>query len=97
VIVRIAIIDVVPGAPLEKLRAALPNELRDSWKLFATGTIQEAWAAESSTRVVFVLESADAVHAATEVAGLPLVQAGLLAYQLIDLRPFSNWSLLFAR
>jgi len=93
----IAIIDLVPGASLEKLRAELSNELRESWKLFAAGTLREAYATEAPTRVVFVLETADAASAATDLENLPLIRAGLLSYELIELRPFANWSLLFAR
>jgi hypothetical protein len=93
----IAIIDVVPGAPLENVKADLPNEVRESWKLFATGALREAYATDSPTRVVFVLESADAASAAADLGKLPLIRAGLLAHELIELRPFANWSLLFAR
>jgi hypothetical protein len=93
----IAIIDVVPGAPLERLRAELSNELKESWKLYAAGTLREAYATDAPTRVVFVLEAADAASAATDLGNLPLIRAGLLAYELIELRPFANWSLLFAR
>ncbi|THD42093.1 MAG: dimeric alpha+beta barrel [Bradyrhizobium sp.] len=93
----IAIIDVVPGAPLENVKADLPNEVRESWKLFAAGALREAYATDAPTRVVFVLESADAASAATDLGKLPLIRAGLLAYELIELRPFANWSLLFAR
>lgn len=92
-----AIIDVVPGARLEILRADLPNEVRESWKLFAAGAIREAYATDAPTRVVFVLEAADAAGAAADLNNLPLIRAGLLAYELIELRPFANWSLLFAR
>ena len=73
----IAIIDVVPGAPLENLKADLPNEVRESWKLFAAGALREAYATDAPTRVVFVLESADAASAATDLGKLPLIRAGL--------------------
>jgi hypothetical protein len=93
----VAIIEVVPSAPLEKLRAELSNEIKESWRLFAAGALREAYATESPTRVVFILEAADAASAATDLGNLPLIRAGLLTYELIELRPFANWSLLFAK
>ena len=59
--------------------------------------MREAYATPSPTRVVFVLEAADAEAALEHLRKLPLVATGLLRVELIELRPFVNWSLLFAR
>jgi hypothetical protein len=92
----LAIIDVAHGAPLEKVRATLRDELRGSWKLFEQGVLREAYATGSPARVVFVLEVDDAEGALAHLQTLPLVSAGLLHVELVELRPFANWSLLFA-
>jgi hypothetical protein len=92
----LAIIDVKPGADLERLRAQLPNELKGSWELFAGGVLREAYATSTPTRVVFVLEAEGAAAAEGHLRGLPLVAEGLLRVELIELRPFVNWSALFA-
>jgi hypothetical protein len=92
----LAIIDVVAGASIEEIRAEMTRELKESWKLFVAGALREAYATDSPARVVFVLETADAVSAAADLDKLPLIHAGLLRYELIELRPFTNWSLLFA-
>jgi len=93
----LAILDVLPGAPMESVRAKLPNELKGSWALFASGVLREAYATARPTRVVFVLEAEDAAHAEEHLRKLPLVAAGHLNFEIIELRPFVNWSMLFAR
>ncbi len=93
----LAIIDVAPDAPLETIRAEIGHELMGSWQLFTAGVLREAYTTESPGRVVFVLEADDAAGAAARLDGLKLIAAGLLRYQIIELRPFANWSLLFAR
>lgn len=91
----LAIIDVADNAPIEAVRAGLREELRHSWALFADGTLREAYATEKPTRIVFVLEAASAQQAAALLGRLPMIKAGLITFQLIELRPFANWSLLF--
>ncbi len=92
----LALIDVAPGAPIEDIRAGLKGELQESWKLFAEGALREAYATQTPSRVVFVLESASLAEAAARLQAFPLIRAGLLTFQTMELRPFVNWSLLFA-
>jgi hypothetical protein len=93
----LAVLDVLPGAPMEIVRANLANELKGSWALFASGVLREAYATATPTRVVFVLEAEDAAHAEEHLRKLPLVAAGHLNLELVELRPFVNWSMLFAQ
>jgi len=93
----LAILDVLPGAPMDSIRSKLANELKGSWALFAAGVLREAYATETPTRVVFVLEAEDAAHAEEHLRKLPLVAAGYLNIELVELRPFVNWSMLFAQ
>lgn len=92
----LAIIEVVPGADMQKLRAEISHELKGSWSLFASGFLREAYATEAPTRVVFVIESESRAQAEAQLRTLPLVGAGLMKVELVELRPFVNWSLLFA-
>jgi hypothetical protein len=93
----LAILDVLPGAPMESIRATLANELKGSWALFASGVLREAYATASPTRVVFVLEAENTAQAEEHLRKLPLVAAGHLNFELVELRPFVNWSMLFAQ
>ena len=92
----LAVIDVKPGADLDALRNHLQQEVKGSWDLFASGVLREAYATATPSRVVFVLEAEDVAAADARLRGLPLVSQGLLRIELIELRPFVNWSMLFA-
>ena len=92
----LALIDVAPGAPIETIRLEIVNELKRSWELFASGLLREAYATALPRRVVFVLEADDTGQAHAQLHKLPLVAAGLLTVELVELRPFVNWAILFA-
>jgi hypothetical protein len=93
----LAIIDVAPGANMPELAKALPEEIKGSWGLNASGVLREAYATAKPTRVVFVLEADSAAAAEAHLGPLPLVAAGLMKVEYVELRPFVNWSALFAR
>ena len=88
----LAILDVLSGAPMDRVRSELANELQGSWALFAAGVLREAYATAIPTRVVFVLETENAAHAEEHLRKLPLVGAGHINFELVELRPFVNWS-----
>jgi len=48
----LAIIDVVAGADMERVRAKIADELRGSRALFASGVLREAYATAKPTRVL---------------------------------------------
>ncbi len=75
----------------------MTDEVRASWALFAQGVLREAYLTDAPSRVVFVLEAPGVPEAAKELKQLPLIAAGLARLDLLELRPFANWSLLFAR
>jgi hypothetical protein len=68
-----------------------------SWRLFASGFLREAYATGAPTRVVFVLEAESSTAADTQLRKLPLVAQGRMLVELVELRPFVNWSMLFAQ
>jgi hypothetical protein len=86
----LAILDVLPGAPMDTVRAKLTSDLKGSWALFAAGVLREAYATATPTRVVFVLEAEDVAHAEEHLRKLPLVAAGHFNFELVELRPFVN-------
>jgi hypothetical protein len=93
----LAMLTLVPDASLETVRAELANELKNSWALYASGALREVYATEDPKRVVFVLEADDIAAAKRFLATLPLVTAGLFNIEFLELRPFVNWAMLFAR
>jgi len=92
----LAILTLKPEISLPVIRAQLAEELRGSWALYSSGLVREVYATERPTRVVFVLEAADVPSATERLGVLPLVAAGMFHVESIELRPFVNWSMLFA-
>jgi hypothetical protein len=92
----LALLDLKSGTPIEAVRPRLIDELKGSWALYTSGVLREVYATASPTRVVFILETADLRSAEHSLSQLPLVAAGLFNIELIELRAFSNWSLLFS-
>jgi hypothetical protein len=93
----LALLSLVPEAQLGTVRAELANELRGSWALYASGVLREVYATDDPKRVVFVMEAEDAAAASRQLAPLPLVAAGMFNVECLELRPFVNWSMLFAQ
>jgi hypothetical protein len=91
----LAVIDVADGVTIERIQANIRDELLGSWRLFESGVLREAYATPSPTRVVFVLEADELLRADEYLRKLPLVAAGLLRVDLMELRPFVNWARLF--
>jgi len=93
----LAVLTLEPEAPPGTLRAELVGELRGSWALYASGVLREVYATEDPKRVVFVMEANDAAAAKRQLDPLPLVAAGMFKIEYLELRPFVNWSMLFAQ
>lgn len=92
----LAVLTLMPEAKLETVRAELADELKASWALYASGVLREVYATEDPKRVVFVLEADDAAGAKRLLAPMPLVSAAMFKMEFVELRPFVNWSMLFA-
>jgi hypothetical protein len=92
----LAIIDVAETADMDRIRAELLAEVKAAWSLFSDGVLREAYGTATPTRVVFVLEAGNAGEAHERLRALPLIAGGQLRPELVELRPFVNWSMLFA-
>jgi hypothetical protein len=92
----LAIIDVAQGSPMKTFEAELRSELKGTWELFASGFLREAYLTEKPTRVVFILEAENMAAAEEKLDTLPLVSEGAFVVGMMELKPFANWSKLFA-
>jgi hypothetical protein len=92
----LAIVTLMPEAQFATVRAQLANEIKGSWALYASGVLREVYATEDPKKVVFMLEAAGAEAAKQILAPLPMIAAGLFKMEFVELRPFVNWSILFA-
>ncbi len=73
-----------------------PDEARRVWELYQADVLREVYfrADHPSGVLVFEVPDLPAAHAAIE--SLPLVAAGLIAFDVVPLRPYPGFARLFA-
>jgi muconolactone delta-isomerase len=87
----------VPGAdPSGFTLEILKAEARRAWELQQAGVVRELYFRADRTAAVLMLECADVAEADAALATLPLVRAGLIAFELIPLVAYPNFARLFA-
>ena len=86
----------LPGTPEEAFPSLLKEEARRVWELQQSGMIREVYFRSESHTAVLVLECPDIGAANQQIATLPLVQAGLISFDLIALIPYDGYARLFA-
>ena len=87
----------VPGAEDGSYTEALLRaEALRAWELYQEGIVREIYFRADRTEAVIMLEcaSVDAARAALDT--LPLVQAGLVAFDFIPLKAYPGFARLFA-
>jgi len=88
----------VPDVPPERFTTELSApEARRVWELYQAGTIREVFFRADEQAAVLMLESADIGEAQDVLATLPLVIAGLIAFEIIPLRAYPGFARLFER
>ena len=85
-----------PGVKPEQFAQHLKLEARQVWKLYQDGIIRELYFRQDRSEAVLILECASADEASRALDNLPLVQAGLITFDLIPLLPYPGFSRLFA-
>lgn len=71
-------------------------EARRAWDLHQAGPIRELFFRADESAAVLMLECSDVDEAHRVLAGLPLVAAGLIDFELIPLRAYPGFARLFA-
>ena len=66
------------------------------WELYRTGVFRELYFRADSPNAVLILECGDVEQAREILETLPLVKAGLIAFDVIPLAPYPGFSRLFA-
>ncbi len=73
----------------------LKAEARRVWELYQGGTIRELYFRADRSEAVLMLECADVKEAQQILESLPLVQAGLITFDVIPLIPYPGFARLF--
>ncbi|RPI24494.1 MAG: superoxide dismutase [Chloroflexota bacterium] len=84
-----------PGATAQQFKPHLKPEAVRAWELYQAGVIREMYFHRDEHIAVLVLECADETEAANFLATLPLVKAGLIAFDLMPLVPYDGFARLF--
>lgn len=85
----------LPAATSAQFKPLLKDEAYSVWGLQQAGFVRETYFSAEDHGAVFVLECDDKEAARQALAGLPLVKAGLIEFELIPLVPYDGYARLF--
>jgi hypothetical protein len=85
----LAIGTVNPGVDPAAVRSILPNEARETVKLYLDGKIDQWFSLQGRNGVAFILNVTDPAAAHHMLETLPLGRAHLMSFELIPLAPLS--------
>jgi hypothetical protein len=83
----LAIGTINPGVDPAAVRSILPNEVRETVKLYLDGKIDQWFSLQGRSGVAFILNVTDVAAARDMLEKLPLGQAHLMRFELIPLAP----------
>ncbi len=84
-----------PGATAEDFEPYLAAEAEQAWALYTQGIVRELYFRADQHIAVLVLECSEEGSACKALNSLPLVQNGLISFELIPLIPYDGYSRLF--
>lgn len=92
----LAIERAVPDVDFRAFTPALARaEALQAWTLYQEGIVRELYFRADKTEAVLVLECTGVDEAAAALATLPMVQAGLITFELIPLKAYPGFARLF--
>lgn len=85
----------IPGLKKDDFRPYLKPEAARVWELQQAGIIREIYFTEDSHYAVIILECSNANEAKDVLSSLPLVNAGLIEFEILPLMPYEGFARLF--
>ena len=85
----------VEGVSPEQFEPHLKAEARRAWELYQNDIIREIYFRADRSEAILILECADPKEAEQVLETLPLVQAGLIHFDVIQLVPYPGFERLF--
>ncbi len=86
----------IPALPRPDHADLLRHEAAAVWRLQSSGIVREICFTHPERHAVLTLECASLSAARSHLAALPLARAGLIEFQLLELRPYDGYERLFA-
>ena len=83
------------GVTPEQFAPHLKLEARRVWELYQNGTIREIYFRADRSEAILILECTGVREAQRLLASLPLVQIGLITFEVIPLIPYPGFARLF--
>ena len=87
------------GVSADQLSGLTRAEEANSWRLYARGILRQFYGrnpTQDALGAVFIFEVSDLSEARALVSEFPMVRAGLLRADLLELTPFRSFEALFA-
>ncbi len=82
--------------PIEAMQPHFTEEVKAIWDLYAQGVCREFYTRADQPGAAILFVEAETVESARRaLAGLPLVELGMIDIELIPLAPFTNLERLF--
>jgi muconolactone delta-isomerase len=85
----------VEGVSPERFEPHLRAEARRAWELYQSGVIREIYFRADHSEAVLILECKDIQEAGQVLETLPLVEEGLIRFDVIPLVPYPGFARLF--
>ena len=85
----------VEGVKPRQYEPYLTVEAQHVWELYQNGVIRELYFRADRSEAVLMLECANMDEAKEILASLPLVEAGLITFEIIPLVPYPGFARLF--
>jgi muconolactone delta-isomerase len=86
----------VEGVKPSQYEPYLKVEAQHVWELYQNGVIRELYFRADRSEAVLMLECTNMDEAKQILASLPLVEAGLITFEVIPLVPYPGFARLFA-
>lgn len=93
---RILAIEREPAPPSALPADLLRREATEVWSLQKQGIIRDIWFTTQGRNAVVMLECMNAAEARRHLATLPLVQAGLIDFTILELSPYDGYDRIFS-
>ena len=93
----IAILTVKAGVTREQVMAVMPDEIRETARLYLEGRIREWYSRGDGRGAVFLLDARDTAEAQAIMEGLPLARENVVDHEYIAVGPLLPLRLLIAQ
>jgi hypothetical protein len=81
----------------EQVKAIFPHEVPDTLQLYLDGKIEQMWARQDQKGPVFLMNVTSVAEAHTLLEKLPLGQAKLMEFELVELTPLTPLHMLLTQ